>query len=197
MWRPNFRIIKQKGPVSFIIKNQLDGTTKKAHAAHLRQANIKNWNIPSNPTDRELRNAAYVVPPVNNYSSDNDSKDHESIQYSDNLVRMNRHERETSFDEDNIPLMELSNRLRERNRANSDNAIENTTKSSHNSDFDDEESLNHEGSGNELESNASVTSDTDISLKSETLSEANLSDDEMDINLIQTKSVCNTPRLTA
>ena len=37
---PYYRIIEQKGPVTFIIKSQLDGTTTKANADQLRLANL-------------------------------------------------------------------------------------------------------------------------------------------------------------
>ena len=35
-WRPYFRIIEKTSDVTFLIKNQLDGTTTKAHAEQLR-----------------------------------------------------------------------------------------------------------------------------------------------------------------
>ncbi len=35
-WKPFYRIIEQTGPVSYVIKNQLDGFTSKVHAEMLR-----------------------------------------------------------------------------------------------------------------------------------------------------------------
>ena len=37
---PYYRIIKKKGPVSFLIKNQLDGSTTKAYTGDIRLENI-------------------------------------------------------------------------------------------------------------------------------------------------------------
>lgn len=47
-WVPYYRIIEQTGPVSFIVKNQLNGTTTKAHARHLHHAKLDEWEIPQN-----------------------------------------------------------------------------------------------------------------------------------------------------
>ena len=45
-WQPYYRSIEKTTPVSFRIKNQLDGTVTKAHAEHLRLANVDEWDIP-------------------------------------------------------------------------------------------------------------------------------------------------------
>ena len=60
-WKPFYRIIEQKSPVSFIIKNQLNGTTTKVHAQHLKPATVEEWNIPSE--NRSKRKSTYVVAP--------------------------------------------------------------------------------------------------------------------------------------
>ena len=60
---PYYRIIEKKGPVSFVIKNQLDGSTTKAYAGDIRLANIDDWQISKNANNRRLRDAAYVIPP--------------------------------------------------------------------------------------------------------------------------------------
>ena len=39
-WRPYYRIIEQKSPLTYVIKNQLDNSTIKVHADQLRHANI-------------------------------------------------------------------------------------------------------------------------------------------------------------
>lgn len=47
-WRPYYRVIEQASPVTFVIRNQLDGVTTKVHAKHLRLAK-KSWKIPRRP----------------------------------------------------------------------------------------------------------------------------------------------------
>ncbi|CAG2228657.1 unnamed protein product [Mytilus edulis] len=42
-WTPYFRIVDQTSPVSFMIKDQLTGVVRKAHAEHLRIAKIDEW----------------------------------------------------------------------------------------------------------------------------------------------------------
>ena len=42
-WKPFYRIIDKKGPVTYLIKNQLDGSVSKVHAEMLRLANIEDW----------------------------------------------------------------------------------------------------------------------------------------------------------
>ena len=60
-WKPFYRIIEHKSPVSFIIKNQLNGTNTKVHAQHLKPATVEEWNIPSE--NRSKRKSTYVVAP--------------------------------------------------------------------------------------------------------------------------------------
>ena len=45
-WYPYYRIIEKTTPVTFHLKNQLDGTITKAHAEHLQQAQLDDWEIP-------------------------------------------------------------------------------------------------------------------------------------------------------
>lgn len=45
-WCPHFRIIEQKTPTTFVIKNQLDSKTQHVHARHLKPAKLYNWVIP-------------------------------------------------------------------------------------------------------------------------------------------------------
>ena len=52
---PYYRIIEKKGPVSFVIRNQLDDTTTKAYAGDIRLANIDDWQIYKNANNRRLR----------------------------------------------------------------------------------------------------------------------------------------------
>ena len=111
-WKPFYRVIEKRGPVTYIIKNQLDGSTSKVHAEMLRLANIEDWNISKN-TGKRLRDAAYVVPPeTSESSSDSDAEINVPL---NRLAQKYRHEREDSDSEDDIPLMELSKRLKARN----------------------------------------------------------------------------------
>ena len=62
-WKPFYRILEKKGPVTYIIKNQLDGSTCKVHAEMLRLAKIDDLQIPKDENQKCLRDAAYVLPP--------------------------------------------------------------------------------------------------------------------------------------
>ena len=73
-WQPYYRIIEKTTPVSFRIKNQLDGTLTKVHTEHLRLANIDEWDIPKDQRGRPIRKAKYAVPPSS--SSSEDESDH-------------------------------------------------------------------------------------------------------------------------
>ena len=113
-WKPYYRIIEKKGPVSYVIKNQLDGSTSHVHAEMLRLAHVDEWQIANDEQSRRLRDAAYVIPPQTSESgSDTDSESDENIPLA-KLAKKCRHERESSSDEDDIPLMELRKRLRHR-----------------------------------------------------------------------------------
>ena len=68
---------RKTGPVSYVIKNQFDGSTFKVHVEMLRMANIADWQISKDETCRRLRDAAYLIPPVpsdSDSSSDSDSE---------------------------------------------------------------------------------------------------------------------------
>ena len=54
--------------MTYLIKNQLDGSVSKVHAEMLRLANIEDWET-SKYTGRRLRDAAYVIPPEASDSS--------------------------------------------------------------------------------------------------------------------------------
>ena len=104
--------MKKTGPVSYVIKNQLDGSTSKVHAEMLHLANIADWQISKDETCRRLRDAAYVIPPAHSDSDSSSDSDLESNLPLAKLAKMYRHERETSEDEEDIPLLELRNRSR-------------------------------------------------------------------------------------
>ena len=44
-YRGFYRIVEQKSPFTFVVRNQLDGTIKETHARHLRHAGIDRWSI--------------------------------------------------------------------------------------------------------------------------------------------------------
>ena len=74
-WKPFYRIIERKGPATYEIKNQLDGSTCKVHAEMLRAANLDEWNIPTTHDGRPMRRTAYAIPPEQ--SSDEHGSDSE------------------------------------------------------------------------------------------------------------------------
>jgi hypothetical protein len=142
-WRPYYRIIEKKSPTTYVIKNQLDGTTVKVHADLIKPAKIDDWVISQDNNGRPIRNATYVVPPditteedseidqniesereqkpqleakrelVNNRgSSSEDTKN----DIPSKLINKYKKERENSDSDDNIPLLELAKRLKNRSR---------------------------------------------------------------------------------
>ncbi|XP_069114496.1 uncharacterized protein [Argopecten irradians] len=102
------RIIEQTGPVSFKVRNQLTGEVTKTHARHLRIANVDEWELPKDNIGRPLRKSTYVVPPE---SSSEESEEETSLK---RVIRYRRQERSDSDSGDDIPLMELRQRLRTR-----------------------------------------------------------------------------------
>ena len=155
---PYYRIIEKKGPVSFVIKSQLDGSTTKAYAGDIRLANIDDWQISKDANNRRLRDAAYVIPPQPSDSeTESDSDPEENVPLS-KLAKKYRQERETSEDEEDIPLMELRKRLRYREM---------------------KQTQNEETKVKDMECNDELSSDNSNSLP---LFEYSDSDNEMDVN---------------
>ena len=72
-WCPYYTIIEKTSPVSFHLKNHLDGSETKAHAENIRLANIDNWEIPKARKGRLTRRAKFVTP----LSSSSDDGDNE------------------------------------------------------------------------------------------------------------------------
>ena len=106
-WKPYYRIIEKKSPQTFVIRNQLDGSTVKSHADHLRLAKIDELDIPV--PDKIMRKTTYVVPPeTESDQSDEDNSARERI------VKRYRNERSDSDEEEDVPLMELARRLKSR-----------------------------------------------------------------------------------
>ena len=114
-WCPYYRIIEKTTPITFRIKNQLDGTVTKAHAEHIRLAHLSEWKLPKDIKGRPLRKVQNVVPQS---SSDDESSDEEP--HFTKILKRSRKERETSSDEDDVPLMELAKKLREQSPSQND-----------------------------------------------------------------------------
>ena len=113
-WKPFQRIIAKRGPASYLIQNQLDGSTSKAHAIDLNPVNLDEWDIPCTKDGRPMRKAAYVIPPYESTSEEDHSEPEEPMK---KIVKRYRREREDSDEEDDIPLMELSKRLKAQKEA--------------------------------------------------------------------------------
>ena len=114
-WRPFYRIIEQKSPVTYVLRNQLDSKTVESHADDIKLAKVDNWHIPETEIGQPRRKAAYVAPPASDESlSEAGSAESESENAQEKLVRRARHEREDSDEENEIPKMELTKRIRER-----------------------------------------------------------------------------------
>ena len=108
--------MKKTTPVSYTIRNKLDGIIAKAHAEHLRLANVDEWDIPKDNTDKPIRKANYVINPD---ISDSDSIRSETSEDNiplNKITKRYRKERDNSSNEEDIPLMELSNKLKQRQR---------------------------------------------------------------------------------
>ena len=87
------------------------------HADHIRLAKVDEWSIPKTATGQPRRRAIYVAPPPSDSNNDeSESPDSELETPQNKLIKYARREREDSGDEDDIPLMELATRLRERKR---------------------------------------------------------------------------------
>jgi hypothetical protein len=104
-WLPYYR---QTGPVSFVVKDKLTGTTTKYHARQLRLADITLWPTPvNNDNARPMRKTNHVVPPA-----DEESSEEEEIPESlEREIRHKQRERENSEDAEDIPLAEFQRRI--------------------------------------------------------------------------------------
>lgn len=103
-WLPYYRITEQKGPVSFVIKDQLMGATTKCHARQLRLADISHWPLSfsqgSAKDSRTLRRNNYVVPP----EKESDSSEEEDIQPEPLKEKSNLR----NVKEKNLPMKKIS-----------------------------------------------------------------------------------------
>ena len=97
-------------PGSYVIENQLHGSTSRFHAKMLRAANIDEWVIPTYTDRRPLRKTAYVI--QTEYSSYEESSDTDQEGPYEKLAKKYQKERDDSDEEDNIPLMECAKSLK-------------------------------------------------------------------------------------
>ena len=142
-WRPFFRIIEKKGPVCFIIKDQLSGRTIKAHADQVHLAPVDEWEIPKDKLGRNLRKTNYVVPPEAS-ESNNSEQETSHMTPIQKIVKRKRQERDSSEEEDDIPLMELAKRLKERHAREADVSSDTASNS-----IDGHDTVGYESSDNE------------------------------------------------
>ena len=66
-WQGYYRIIKEKSPLTYVIRNQLHGTVKETHARHLRLAKIDDWKINKPEKGRQLRKTRCYLSTNNRY----------------------------------------------------------------------------------------------------------------------------------
>lgn len=135
-WKPFYRIIEQTSPVTFKIKNQLDGKVTKAHKELLRFAKIDEWDIPKDDGGRLLRKAVYVMPQDSESDNgdadiDNDTNDESntvkpssgvksdavSVSSDKDSLKVNESfdaelSAESDGDDDNVPLAQLARKYR-------------------------------------------------------------------------------------
>lgn len=90
-WKSHYRIIEQTGPVTYVVRNQLNGNIQKVHADHLKLADLRDWPMPTSRSN--MRKTKYVVAP-----EDTEQEDSETEMY------MTAEEYDS---EDDIPLAEL------------------------------------------------------------------------------------------
>ena len=126
-WLTHYNIIEQSGPVSFKIRNQLTGATKRVHADALRLANVT-WKMPkqhtktirktrlvtsspdssSDTSDNEASGSDELNAPNNESDFDSDSTIiYDPKQWLERGVNRERKLRENSSSEDDIPEFEL------------------------------------------------------------------------------------------
>ncbi|XP_053391492.1 uncharacterized protein LOC128554262 [Mercenaria mercenaria] len=131
-WKSHYRILEQKGPVTYLIKNQLDNSVVQVHADQIRLADIAEWPERKAVKGYPRRRVNYVIPPDDSSSSSNDESDVSDTEISNKIRKVKipkstyrvRQERENSSSEDNIPLAQLRKHLREQSREQNDSETE-------------------------------------------------------------------------
>ncbi|KAL4232960.1 hypothetical protein ACF0H5_007648 [Mactra antiquata] len=110
---PYYRIVEKKSPLTFVLKNVLDGKVVHAHARNMKSANIDDWEFNDMPPNKLGRQAKYAIPPASSSSNSDDSdiNDPENIQR--NQLRRERTDSSES-DVNPPPVQELQKKLRRR-----------------------------------------------------------------------------------
>ena len=115
MWYPYYRITEKTIPVKFHPKNKLDGTITKAHAEHLQLAQLDDWEIPKDKKDM-LACKVTCAAPVNSISDESEIEISYKKELLTKMIKRYWKQRETSSDEDDIPLMKLAKRMQKKDR---------------------------------------------------------------------------------
>ena len=96
--------------MTFIIKNQLNGTTVQSHAEYLRLAKL-DWEIHQDTKNKDLSKPAYAVPPDTESDSDSNSESEAPLP---KIIKQYRRKRYNGrSDEEHIPLAQLSRRIKQ------------------------------------------------------------------------------------
>ena len=115
-WLPFYRIVEKKSPSTFVVRNQVTGHTVPTHAEHIRPAPVEEWTVPESTDSgqRRSRRTQYVAAPSGNSegeSTGSSDEDDDNIS-KNNLEDWYKNEREDSNEEENVPIMELTKRMR-------------------------------------------------------------------------------------
>lgn len=123
--------MEQKGPVTYLIKNQLDNSIVQVHADQIRLANINEWPERKTVQGYPRRRANYVVPPKDSYdesdASDTERSNRNNVADLPASLNRIRQEHENSSFEDYIPLAQLRKRLHEQSREQHDQSDDSET----------------------------------------------------------------------
>lgn len=113
-WKSHYRILEKIGPLTYIIKNQLDNSVVRVHADQIRLANVTEWPKFKTISGYPKRRANYVVPPDDSSSSydESDASGSEKSGLKQTKNQRVKQERSNSSSEDNIPLAQLRKNLR-------------------------------------------------------------------------------------
>ena len=145
-WKTHHIITQQTSPVSFLIRDQLTGRTIKAHANALKKANMQ-WQVPANRQEVRRTKLAYNhQSSISSHSSGDGDSDNEERPADDDAdtqisnpptdvpterehfaIRNKKKARDnSSSSDDDIPLFELSKRLRAKQQESGEQSTENT-----------------------------------------------------------------------
>lgn len=193
-WGPFYILIERKGPSTYVIKNQLSGSTCTVHAEMLRAANLDEWDIPTTHDGRPLWKTAYVIPPENSQNKDDSDSEQEGLY--EKLAKKYQKQRDDSDDEDSISLMELSKRLKARKameqQENEDSSVEvSEDKIEESMDFEPEAD-----SGSRTESHFDQSADDTMSIAAVKAAD-NRATASARVSILQKKKKTNLPKTSS